>query len=253
MIVLYILAALLILLALPWVFYWICSLPINSKKEYNKDSKFYRALLNFATILGLWLVRIKVEVSGMEKVPKDTRILLVSNHRSKFDPIISWYVFRKWNIAYLSKEKNFHIPIFGKIIRKCCFKMIDRENAMNAIITVNSAAELLKQREVSIGVYPEGTRSTTGEILPFHNGMFKIAQKGEAPVVVIFVDGTEKIHVNYPWHSTKVTLKVLEVMPYEEIAARRTAEIGEEVRALMQHELEENLAKENIQQEVQHE
>lgn len=240
MIVLYIFLAILALLLLPWIFYGICALFINPKKEYKKDSKFYRFILNVATFIGLKLVRIKVTVEGLEQVPANTKFLLVSNHRSKFDPIITWYVFRKWKPAFISKEANFHIFIFGRIIRKCCFMVIDRENPRKALTTVENASELLKKKEVSIGAYPEGTRSKTKELLPFHNGMFKIAQKAEAPIVVISIDGTEKIHKNFPKRSTNVRLKVLEYIPYEKIADIRTAEIGDEVKKMMEESLTQN-------------
>ena len=132
--------------------------------------------------MALKAARIKVHTTGMEKVPQGERLLFVGNHRSKFDPIITWYLFRKWDIAFLSKKENFRVPIFGRIIRKCCFLAIDRENPREALKTVNKAAGLLENGTVSIGVYPEGTRSRTGELLPFHNGVLKIAQKAGAPI-----------------------------------------------------------------------
>lgn len=98
----------------------------------------------------------------MEKLPKNERFLLVCNHRSKFDPILTWYVLRDYNLAFISKPENF---------RRCCFMAIDRENPRNALKTIHQAAELIKQNEVSVAVYPEGTRSKTCELLPFHNGI----------------------------------------------------------------------------------
>ena len=66
----------------------ISALLVNMKKEYPQESKFYRFLLNSATFFATKLIRIKLHVTGMEKVPGG-RFLLVSNHRSKFDPILS--------------------------------------------------------------------------------------------------------------------------------------------------------------------
>ena len=103
--------------------------------------------------------------------------MFVGNHRSNFDPIIEWLVLKPWDIAFISKGENFKIPFFGRIIRKCCFMPIDRENPRKALRTINKASDLLQSGEVSIGVYPEGTRSKTGELLPFHDGVFHIAKK----------------------------------------------------------------------------
>lgn len=59
------------------------------------------------------------------------------------------------NLAFVSKAENFQIPIFGRIIRRCCFMAIDRENPRNALLTIEKAAKLIASDEVSIGIYPE--------------------------------------------------------------------------------------------------
>lgn len=227
---LYILGVLLALLLLYILFLGICCLFIDPDKAYEKNSPFYRFLLDSATAAAMKLLRIRVHVSGIEKIPKDTKVLFVSNHRSNFDPIITWYILKKWKIAFVSKPSNFKIPFFGRIIRKCCFMPIDRENPRNAIVTINKAAKLLKKQEVSIGIYPEGTRSKNGQLLPFHNGVFKIAQKAEAAIVVLCVTGTEKISKRTPFRRTDVYLDVLEVFSAQGIKETKTEMIGTAIR-----------------------
>ena len=234
MILLYILGILLGLFALYVLFLGACALLVDPKKEYEKNSPYYRFLLDSVTAAAMKLLRIRVHVSGIEKIPKDTKVLFVSNHRSNFDPIITWYILKKWKIAFVSKPSNFKIPFFGRIIRKCCFMPIDRENPRNAIVTINKAAKLLKKQEVSIGIYPEGTRSKNGQLLPFHNGVFKIAQKAEAPIVVLCVTGTEKISKRTPFRRTDVYLDVLEVFSAQGIKETKTEMIGTAVRRLME-------------------
>ena len=234
MILLDIVFVLLAFLLIYLLFIGVCCLLINPEKEYEKNSPFYRFLLDSATVAAMKLLRIQVHVSGIEKIPKDTKVLFVSNHRSNFDPIVTWYALKKWKIAFISKPSNFEIPFFGRIIRKCCFMPIDRENPRNAIITINKAAKLLKKQEVSIGIYPEGTRSKSCELLPFHNGVFKIAQKAEAPIVVLCVTGTEKISKRTPFRRTDVYLDVLEVFSAQGIKETKTEMIGTAVRRLIE-------------------
>ena len=222
------------------LFLLVCSLFINPKKEYENHSRFYRALLNGATAFAMKIMRIRIHTNGLEKVPHDTKnLLFVSNHRSNFDPIITWHIFKKWQPAFVSKASNFKIPIFGRFIRKCCFMAIDRENPRNALKTILKAAELLKKGKVSIGIYPEGTRSKECKLLPFHNGVFKIAQKANADIVVLAVSGTEQIHKNYPFRHTDVYLDVLKVIPAETVRATKTDAIGERIKT----ELENHLSK----------
>ncbi len=236
MIVLYILGGLLALLILYVLFLGVCALLVSPDKTYEKNSPFYRFLLESATAVAIKLLRIRIHVSGMEKIPKDETVLFVSNHRSNFDPLITWNALRPWKIAFVSKPENFKVPFFGRIIRKCCFLPIDRENPRKAIVTINKAAKLLKKQEVSIGVYPEGTRSKTCELLPFHNGVFKIAQKAEVPVVVMSITGTEKIAKATPFRRTDVYLDVLEV--FSNIKETKTELIGTAARRLMETNLE---------------
>ena len=79
----------------------IVSLFADRNKVYTKHSRFYRRLLNLWTWVMMKLLYIKVHVTGMEKMNDvKGRFLLVSNHRSNFDPLLSWYVFKKYDIAY---------------------------------------------------------------------------------------------------------------------------------------------------------
>lgn len=214
----------------------ISSLFVNPKRDYQKNSKYYRWLLQTATTAALKLLGVHIHVSGMEKVPQNTRFLLVSNHRSNYDPIVTWHVLRKYDLAFVSKPENFKIPMFGRIIRKCCFLPIDRENPRNAIVTINKAADLIKADTVSMGIYPEGTRSREENMLPFHNGVFKIAKKADVPVVVITVTGTDNIHKRL-FRGTEVQLKVLDVIPANKVAVMKTAELGELAALMMNHDL----------------
>ncbi|MBQ3147441.1 MAG: 1-acyl-sn-glycerol-3-phosphate acyltransferase [Oscillospiraceae bacterium] len=235
---LYILAAIPAAFLLYVLFLGVCCLFIDPQKEYDKDSPFYRFLLDSATAAAIKLLRIRVHVSGAENIPKDAKVLFVSNHRSNFDPIITWYALKKWKLAFVSKPSNFKIPFFGRIIRKCCFLPIDRKNPKKAIVTINKAAKLLKEQEVSVGIYPEGTRSKTCVLLPMHNGVFKVAQKAEAPIVVLSITGTEKISGRTPFRPTDVYLDVLEVFPGENIKNMKTEMIGVLVRHLMAGNIE---------------
>ena len=234
MIVLYILCALLAILILYFLFLGVCALLVDPKKEYAQNRPFYRFLLESATAVAIKLLRIRIHVSGIEKIPKEEKVLFVCNHRSNFDPLITWHALKKWKIAFVSKPENFKVPFFGRIIRKCCFLPIDRENPRKAIVTINKAAKLLKKQEVSIGIYPEGTRSKTCQLLPFHNGVFKIAQKAEAAIVVLCVTGTEIISKQTPFRRTDVYLDVLEVFSAQGIKETKTEMIGMAVRRLME-------------------
>jgi 1-acyl-sn-glycerol-3-phosphate acyltransferase len=210
----------------------VSALLVNMEKEYTQESKFYRFLLNSSTFLATKLIRIKLHVTGMEKLPEG-RFLLVSNHRSKFDPILTWLVFGNLQPAFISKPENFKVPVFGRLIHRLCFMPIDRENPRNAVKTINRAVDLLKRDVATVAVYPEGTRNYGEGLLPFHNAMFKIAQKAQVPVVVVTVRGTYEIQKNYPLHRSHVYIDVADVLDAAEVKQTKTAALGDKVRDIM--------------------
>lgn len=216
----------------------ISSLFVNMKKEYERDSRYYRWLLNSSTAIAVKLIRIHIKVSGKEKLPKG-RFLLVSNHRSKFDPILSWHIFAKENLSFISKPENFKVPVYGRLIHRCCFMPIDRENPRNAMKTVRRAVDLINNDVASVAVYPEGTRNYGKELLPFHNAMFKIAQKADVPVAVVTVKGTYEIQKNFPLHRSNVSIDVVEVIPAEKVKEMKTNEVGDLTAELMNKKLNE--------------
>ena len=240
MIILNLICLLALLLVLFLLFLAVCGLVVNPNKEYENHSSFYRALVNMISFIIIKVMRIKIHASGVDKVPKGTKkILFVGNHRSNFDPILTWYVLKPWQLSFISKPSNFKIPIFGRYVQKCCFMAIDRENPRNAMKTIIKASKLLQKGEVSVGVYPEGTRSKECRLLPFHNGVFKIAQRADAPIAIVAISGTEKVSKNYPLHKTDVYVDVLDVLPAEWVKTAQTDDIGELVKDKLYKHLSE--------------
>lgn len=217
----------------------ISALAVDPNRTYEKDSRYYRFLLYSATFLCVHLLGIRLHCRDLDRVPKSGRILLVGNHRSNFDPILTWYCLRGSELAFVSKKENFSIPIFGRFIHRCGFLAIDRENPRNALQTIEQAAGLIQADRNSVAIYPEGTRSKSGELLPFHNGVFKIAKLADVPIVVLAMEGTEKIHKNYLRRPTDVWIRVTDVLSREDVAASRTCQIGQRVRTSLEQALEE--------------
>lgn len=212
----------------------ISGLFVDTHKLYDRNSKFYRFLLYYCSVLLFIAARIKIDASGEELIPREGQFLLVSNHRSNFDPIVSWTVLRhRVNLTYISKAENFKIPFFGRIIRRCCFMPIDRENPRKAKNTVDRAAELIKRGVCSIGVYPEGTRSKTCQLLPFHSMVFRIAKQANVPILAAVLENTEKVHKHFPLKGTHIKLKYIDLISSEEVAELRTNQLSDRIRQKM--------------------
>ena len=150
----------------------------------------------------------------------------MANHRSNFDPFIAIAVCPRSELAYVAKPEIFNIPITGSFVHKCFFLSIDREDNRKAL-------ETIRQGTVSIGIYPEGTRSKTGELLPFRCGAFQIAKRAGAPIVIAKTTGTEQIAHRFARRRTLVRFDVLDVLDSDTVARLHTREIGEIARARM--------------------
>lgn len=209
------------------------SLLVNKKKEITKPSKFYGYFVKETMSLLLFFSRSKVHVEGLENVPRDTKYLLVANHRSNFDPISCLSTFGKNDLVFVSKPENFSLPIAGGWIHHAGFMAIDRENPKNALVTINKAAEYLKNQTVSVGIFPEGTRNKTSEpLLEFKNGALKIATKAQCPIVVVALKNTREVQHNFPWKRTHIYMHI-EQIPAEEVKVSNTAKLSERVYEIL--------------------
>ena len=210
-----------------WIFWIIVNLTISKKKEYTTTSRFY----NWAFVLWYKYMMVagllKVHVSGYEKVPFGQRFLLVSNHCSKFDNFIHCAVLEKTQLAYISKPENFKIPIGGRFMRRGLYLSLPRGNTREEFKVIMKAIEYIKDDKVSIGIFPEGSRSKTGLLQEFKPGAFKIAEKAKCPVLVCSMKNTFDIHKNWPWKRTHVYMNILELIEPSVWDEKNTVEISQ--------------------------
>ena len=179
-------------------------------------------------------------VKGEEKLPEAEHYLIVSNHRSAFDPIFMMYKLRRHKVSFIAKPSIMNLPFIGKIAHAIGCLSIDRENDRNALKTILTAANYIKNGVCNICIFPEGTRSKTNEMLPFHAGSFKIAQRANAPLVIAALSGTEKVKNNVPLRRTKVLINILEVIPAEKVKAMNTQELADYAQGLIAKSLQED-------------
>lgn len=215
---------------------------VDMKKTYTEQNKLY----NLTTIYSMqWLIglfNVKVETSGLEKIPHDEKYMLVYNHTSNFDPIIESWVLRQDNLIHTSKPGNFKKPFAGKVVYRNCYIPIDRDNNREAAKSILRACNFISDGKYCIGVSPEGTRNkgSEKELLPFRDGCFKIALRTKCPIVICELENMSSIkHVN-PLKKTKVKMNILDVLYYDDYKDQVTHEISERVRNEIQLKLNEN-------------
>lgn len=215
------------------VFCFIVTRFIDTNKVCKKHSPFYRFCADFIIMDSvIQLLRIRLHVTGAEILPAE-KFLLVGNHRSALDPLITMAVLSKYNMGFVAKKELFRIPIIGRLMHKCFCLSLDRENIREQVGTLNQAAELVKKQTASMGIYPEGTRNPTKELLPFMNGAFKIAKKAECPIVVAIIRNPEQVMRNVPLRKTDVYLDFIGVLDKDFVSQHTTVQIGDAVFNIM--------------------
>lgn len=207
----------------------VCRL-VDLEKPQEHDSKFYRIVMDIYIEALISLVLVRLHTRGLEKTPKEGRFLLVCNHLFLADPGILLHCFRKSQLAFVTKKENQTMFVVGKIMHKIMCQPIDRENDRSALKTILRCIQLIKDDEVSIGVFPEGYTSKDGKLHHFRSGVFKIAQKTEVPIVVCTIQNTREIFKNLAkLKKTDVHLHLVDVIPAEELKGRTTTEISDMV------------------------
>lgn len=134
---------------------------------------------------------IQLEVAGREHLERGRTYLVMSNHQSLYDiPVL--FVVVGPNIRMITKQELFRVPIFGKALEAGGFISIDRTNRNSAIRSLEHARALLASG-THVWIAPEGTRSKTGELLPFKKGGFNLALEAGLRILPVTLRGTRDI------------------------------------------------------------
>lgn len=184
---------------------------VSKKKDIDAPSPFfYRTMVAFIRQF-LLILRVKVHISGLEKLPKEN-FVAVYNHISIFDPLALMIHVPIKRFVMISKPENEKIPIIGKYMHMSGYLIIDRKSPMKAKKTTDKAAAWVRDGVASVAISPEGTRSKTGELLPFRAAPFSVAKKSGAPLVIMTVKNTEKVVKNFLFRRTHVYVDVVDVI-----------------------------------------
>lgn len=211
---------------------------VDPKKLLEKPSGYFRFLLNEFCRMALALAGVHVNVTGLEKIPRNGRFLLVCNHRFALDPILFYAVMPWAELAFLSKKENFSIFVVAQFMRMILCLPVDRDNDRESLKSIIKAIQFLRDDKASIAVFPEGkTNKTDQPLLEFRCGVFKIAQKANVPIVVCSLVNSRAIMKNMFRKHTEVWLDVVDVLPPQALAGLSTIEIGEQLHLRMQAQI----------------
>ena len=143
----------------------------------------------------LWIGRIKTTVIGEENVPKDQAVLYVANHRDAFDVPLT-YSRCPGLTGFVAKKELLKWPFLRDWMKALYCLFLDREDIKAGLKTILQGIEYIKSG-ISIFIFPEGTRSKTGEMLPFKEGSLKMAEKTGCLIIPIAITNSANIFNNH--------------------------------------------------------
>jgi len=173
---------------------------------------------------------INVSLEGLEGITKPPYIFMC-NHQSALD-IFALLSALPLSFKWIAKRELFFIPFFGWTMKRAGYISLDRKNPREALKAIDEAARKIKEG-MNIIIFPEGTRSKDGSLLPFKKGGFSLALHARVPIVPVGIWGTSRLQPKgsfIPKEKGIIYIRIGEPMHIEEESRSAKTKIMLEVR-----------------------
>ena len=238
-----------ILVCIVVIGYLILSIPIllvewiigrfSPEKKDISSLRIIQAVFRFI----LKITGAKITVIGEENVPKDTPVLYIGNHRSYFDILLT-YSRCPIRTGYIAKKEMEKIPLLSTWMRYLHCLFLDRKDIKQGLKTILTAVDKVKSG-ISICIFPEGTRNKNADdldLLPFHDGSFKIASKTGCAIIPMALNNTVEIfEAHFPKiKSTHVVLEYGKPIYVKDLPKEDQKHLGAYTQNIIHDMLEKN-------------
>jgi 1-acyl-sn-glycerol-3-phosphate acyltransferase len=214
---------LLVMLAISFVFALVyCTIRPRHK---NSVHLYATTMARFAPILG-----IKVILRNRPAL-LNSPCIFTANHQNNFDAFTLTKAVPKSTVS-LGKKSIVWMPLFGQIYWLTGNILIDRGNRQKALDTLKKTVQEMRQRMLSLWVFPEGTRSRGRGMLPFKLGAFYTAVQAKVPIVPVVASCQKHINLNR-WRNGVVIVEMLEPISTLNLSAEDVKQLAEQVRKKM--------------------
>ena len=201
---------------------------------FNRDGSAVHRIGRFWARMHLTTARIDVRIEGLDRL-SDPPYVLMCNHQSALD-IYALMAELPISFKWIAKRQLFSIPFFGWAIRKAGYISIDRENPREALKAIEEAARKIREG-MNIIIFPEGTRSKDGVLLPFKKGGFTLALRAAVPIVPIGIYGSCALQPKgsfIPREKGLIYIQVGEPIILEGMERSRKTKVMDDVRLLIE-------------------
>ncbi len=189
--------------------------------------------LNFSLTFGLYLTGASIRLKNLAQLPDDRPIIFVANHQSSYDiSPIYWYM-RKYSPRFVSKiELASGVPSISYNLRKSGAALINRKDGKQAITEIARLGKLIQDEKASAIIFPEGTRTASGDMKPFQPGGVATLLKRapDALIVPVAINGTGTFNPKGVFPLRSFAKLSFTVLPGIEPAGRKAEEILNEAQ-----------------------
>lgn len=173
-----------------WTFSMMLLAPLFIPFVLNRQFPLMIARTIFAPVL-MRIAGVKLTVHGKENVPKNEPVIFIANHCSHLD-IGTMCGSLPVNLHFLGKKELMWTPVVGWYMFVAGHIFVDRSNRNKARVSIAKAANKISKSK-SLMIFPEGTRSKTGEIGAFKKGAFHLALQANVKIVPVTINGTYQV------------------------------------------------------------
>ena len=205
-------------------------LPQIAKGNPQLAARMAQGMVTWAMRVILAISGARVEVRGLERVPRDRAVLYIGNHSSYFDILVT-YTNLPGITGYAAKQEIDRIMLLRKWMPLLHGVTFDRKDPRSGMRMIMTLIDQVKEG-YSAFIFPEGTRSRDGKVHEFKAGSFKVATRTNAPIVPVAISGTADIFENHiPFiRPSQVTVTFLDPIDPETLDREGKAKLAETVR-----------------------
>lgn len=213
------------------------------KKQAAREQKFFnkwRKLFQYIITHIFYMIRLKLvyrlEVHGLENVPKDNAYIIAPNHLSTLDPPMIASILPR-PVAYMAKKELFKNPFMRWWLNWLGSFAVDRENlSVSTIRTVLT----IKKTDWVFGIFPQGTRQEPGIVSNITKGFASLAKTTKCGIIPIGIIGAEK--AKYLPFSGKIIIRIGKIIPYSDNIDEVVEKWGQAIQELTGFEYKNSVA-----------
>jgi 1-acyl-sn-glycerol-3-phosphate acyltransferase len=207
---------------------WLIVLPFDRERTVVHWMLIYQTVI-ISYIVPIW----KIRIEGRKKAVKGTTYVIISNHQSILDILLINCL--RYRFKWISKIENNKVPVLGWYLKMADYITVDRGDKESKEKMLEESYQCLK-RNISIMIFPEGTRSADREIAFFKRGAFQLAISADKPILPVLMDGTGGV---LPKHGLifggfhKISIRVLDPVIPESFGTNNPDELAMRIQQNM--------------------